>query len=62
MSNSVVVRELSNTQRISLKPTEDSVIIQKEFRKNTEDAWTTSKGIEVPRVLIPHLCSQLNTV
>lgn len=59
MSN-VIVSELSNTQRISLKPTEDSIVIQKEFRKNSDDAWVTGKGIEIPRGVISHLCEQLN--
>lgn len=62
MKNSVILSELSNTQRISLKPTDDSVIIQKEFRKNSEDDWSVSKGIEVSRDLIPLLIDKLSTI
>lgn len=62
MKNNMILSELSNTQRISLKPTDGSVIIQKEFRKNSEDDWSVSKGIEISRDLIPLLVDKLSTI
>ncbi len=59
MKSSVILSELSNTQRISLKPTVDSIIVQKEFRKNSEDDWSISKGIEISRNLVPLLVEKL---
>jgi hypothetical protein len=57
--NNNIVAELSNTQRISLKSGEKSIIIQKDYRKNSEEDWTTSKGIEVPHKFVPKLIEQL---
>ena len=55
----IIVAELSNTQRISMKRKVRSVIVQKDFRKNGSDDWTTTKGIEVPETHIPELILQL---
>ena len=55
----IIVAELSNTQRISMKRKVRSVIVQKDFRKNGSDDWTTTKGIEVPETHIPELIRQL---
>lgn len=55
----IVVAELSNTQRISMKRKEKSVVVQKDFRRSGIDNWTTTKGIEVPGDHIPKLIQQL---
>ena len=58
-TDKVVVNEISNTQRISLKPNEKGVVIQKEHRKNTDSDWIISKGIEISRSNIPVLIEKL---
>ena len=61
-ADKVVVNEISNTQRISLKPNEKGIVIQKEHRKNSDSDWITSKGIEISRSSIPVLIEKLVTL
>lgn len=62
INNNVILGDLSNTQRISLKPSDSGIIIQKEHRKDSSSEWIISKGISVPRLMIPQLIQQLNTL
>lgn len=54
-----VVADLSDTQRITLKKNNQSVVIQKEWRKSGDNNWMVGKGIEVPDACIPRLIESL---
>lgn len=58
-ANEEVVADLSDTQRITLKKSEQSVTIQKEWRKSGGNDWMVGKGIEVPNSCIPGLIESL---
>jgi hypothetical protein len=60
--DNVKVGDISSTQRISVKPQESGIVIQKEYRKDSDEDWRVSKGIEVPRKMIPTLVEHLNTL
>lgn len=55
MKNKKIVSELSNTQRLAVKKYDDAVTILKEYRKDGDHDWVTSKGISVPREIVPKL-------
>lgn len=55
MKNKKIVSELSNTQRLAVKKYDDAVTILKEYRKDGDYDWVTSKGISVPREIVPKL-------
>lgn len=61
-NNVTILRELSSTQRLSLKTSQKSVVIQKEYRKDSSADWIISKGIEIPNTVIPTLVQQLGNV
>lgn len=50
-----VLFQNSNTQRISVTVTNDSVLISKEFRKSQKDNWNIGKGITLPAERISYL-------
>lgn len=55
-----VISQMSNTQRITLKEKPYGVVLQKEFRKDSDMEWVVAKGIEVRDEMIPELVKQLN--
>lgn len=55
MKNKKIVSELSNTQRLAVKKYDDAVTILKEYRKDRDHDWVTSKGISIPREIVPKL-------
>ena len=61
-NKTVILVELSNTQRISLKHKEDSITILKEYRKDSSAEWITSKGIEIPKLAVGSLIEKLNSI
>jgi hypothetical protein len=58
-----VLKNLSNTQRIVVEQVnikgEDRVEIKKEYRKNIDIEWASSKGITIPVESIPKLVTIL---
>lgn len=50
-----IVSELSNTQRLTVKKYDSAITILKEYRKDGTHDWITSKGISVPREIVPKL-------
>lgn len=57
-----VVTVLSNTQRITLKHNQDSVTLQKEWKKQENSDWAVGKGIEIPNTVVPDLIQSLQEV
>lgn len=44
-----VIFQSSNTQRVTVNIQENEVLLNKEFRKSSEEDWRIGKGITLPK-------------
>lgn len=44
----LILLTISDTQRLTVLKKEDSLVIQKEWRKTQDESWHVNKGIELP--------------
>lgn len=58
-NKTIVLGEISSTQRIALKLGDSSSTLLKEYRKDSSSDWITSKGIEIPDTMVPVLIQKL---